>query len=198
MSGSKKRSDRLAPAGGTTNYDELIKRCDKGDKAALSELRALLAKPEAAKLYDLDILVANVERSWLDVCLGKDSAVKEFAKVELRRLRKDVAGPNPSPLESLLADRIALCWLQLQYADTIYAQNMSQLTHQQSEHMQNRQDRAHRRFLAAVKTLAQVRKLGVPVVQFNIAEKQVNVVTASGQADPATQDPGDVADDPEE
>ena len=188
MSGSKKRSDRLAPAGGTTNYDELIKRCDKGDKAALSELRALLAKPEAAKLYDLDILVANVERSWLDVCLGKDSAVKEFAKVELRRLRKDVAGPNPSPLESLLADRIALCWLQLQYADIKYAQTMSQATREQSEHLQNRQDRAHRRFLSAIRTLAQVRRLGVPVLQFNIAEKQVNVVGVPASEDQPASD----------
>ena len=36
-------------------------------------------------------------------------------------------------------------------------------------------DRAGARYLAALKPLAQVRKLAVPVLQVNIAEKQVNV-----------------------
>jgi hypothetical protein len=36
-------------------------------------------------------------------------------------------------------------------------------------------DATNRRFLAAVKTLALVRKLAVPVLQVNIAKKQVNV-----------------------
>jgi hypothetical protein len=35
-------------------------------------------------------------------------------------------------------------------------------------------DRAHRRYLSALKTLALVRKLAVPVLQPNFAEKQVN------------------------
>ena len=38
-----------------------------------------------------------------------------------------------------------------------------------------RLDRAQRRYLAASKTLAQMRKLRVPAVQVNIGEKQVNV-----------------------
>jgi len=36
-------------------------------------------------------------------------------------------------------------------------------------------DHAHRRYLSALKTLALVRKLAVPVLQVNIARKQVNV-----------------------
>ena len=36
-------------------------------------------------------------------------------------------------------------------------------------------DHAHRRYLSAIRTLAQVRKLLVPVVQVNIADRQVNV-----------------------
>ena len=38
-----------------------------------------------------------------------------------------------------------------------------------------RMDRAHRRYLTAIKTLAIVRKLALPVLQVNIAKKQVNV-----------------------
>ena len=36
-------------------------------------------------------------------------------------------------------------------------------------------DWAHKRYLSAIKTLAVVRKLAVPVLQVNIARKQVNV-----------------------
>jgi hypothetical protein len=36
-------------------------------------------------------------------------------------------------------------------------------------------DKAHARFLSAVKTLAQVRKLALPTLQVNIARNQVNV-----------------------
>ena len=45
-------------------------------------------------------------------------------------------------------------------------------------------DATNRRFLAAVKTLALVRKLAVPVLQVNIAKKQVNV--AANAVVPAT------------
>jgi hypothetical protein len=43
----------------------------------------------------------------------------------------------------------------------------------QDEHRQKRLDKAHRRHLSAIRTLAQIRKLG-PAVQINIAEKQIN------------------------
>jgi hypothetical protein len=36
-------------------------------------------------------------------------------------------------------------------------------------------DRAHKRYLSAIKTLATVRKLAVPVLQINVAKQQVNV-----------------------
>jgi hypothetical protein len=40
----------------------------------------------------------------------------------------------------------------------------------QGDYRQKRLDRAHRRHLSAVRTLAQIRKMG-PAVQINIAEK---------------------------
>ena len=44
-------------------------------------------------------------------------------------------------------------------------------------------DRAHRRYLSAIKTLATVRKLALPVLQVNIAKKQVNVASPCLHAD---------------
>jgi hypothetical protein len=39
-------------------------------------------------------------------------------------------------------------------------------------------DHAHRRYLSALRALALVRKLALPVLQVNIARKQVNVAGA--------------------
>jgi hypothetical protein len=45
-------------------------------------------------------------------------------------------------------------------------------------------DRAHRRYLSALRTLALVRKLALPVLQVNIAGKQqVNVGAAAAPPD---------------
>ena len=80
-------------------------------------------------------------------------------------------------MESLLVERIVACWLQLQYYEVLYAQNFRQLSLRQSESQQKRIDQAHRRYLSAIRTLAQVRKLVKPsVAQINIAEKQINTV----------------------
>jgi hypothetical protein len=48
----------------------------------------------------------------------------------------------------------------------------------QVELRQLRIDRAHARFLSAVRTLAQVRKLAVPVLLLNVTKTQVNVAGA--------------------
>jgi len=54
---------------------------------------------------------------------------------------------------------------------------------QMADYHLRRQDRAHRRFLTAMKTLATVRKLGLPVLQVNIGENQVNVANATVTSD---------------
>lgn len=45
----------------------------------------------------------------------------------------------------------------------------------QAELHQRKIDAAHRRFLSAVRTLAQIRKLALPNLQVNIGQNQVNV-----------------------
>ncbi len=56
-----------------------------------------------------------------------------------------------------------------------------------AEYCQRRINHAHRRYLSTLRTLAQVRKLAVPMVQVNVARKQVNLmgVLAAGDATPA-------------
>jgi hypothetical protein len=105
---------------------------------------------------------------------------KELLRDELCEFRDKLAGPNPSPIETVLADTAATCWFafrmhEAQYAGTVSGDGMS-LT--QSEHAQRRMDRAHRRFLSTLKTLASVRRLALPALQINVARQQVNQVNA--------------------
>jgi hypothetical protein len=88
-------------------------------------------------------------------------------------LTTELAGPQPSPLERLLIERIAICWLQLSYAEVLYAKNIQDLGFQQAEHYEQRVSKAQARYLAAIRTLAQVRRLGVPAMQVNIGQQQV-------------------------
>ena len=92
-------------------------------------------------------------------------------------MRADLAGPNPTPIERLLVERVVACWLQVQDADVRYAQ-AKDLSLKWYEYCQRRMNHSHKRYLSAVKTLALVRKLAVPVLQVNIAKKQVNVAGA--------------------
>ena len=70
-----------------------------------------------------------------------------------------------------------MTWLALAIAEGVYYRSLTDgLDSFEDECHQKRVERAQRRHLAAVKTLAGVKKLGMPVVQVNIGEKQINVV----------------------
>ncbi len=149
----------------------LIDRAQEGDKEALPVLRKVLdEEPRIARFVNL---ARDVERSIVKKISGDDVFTQEALPRNLKAMRKDVAGESPSPLERLLAERITVCWLELQYFEAIYAQNIGKLTMAQGDHHQRRIDKAHRRYLSSIKALAQIRKMG-PAVQINIAEKQIN------------------------
>jgi hypothetical protein len=149
----------------------LIDRAQDGDKDVLPTLRRVLdEEPRIARFVDL---ARDVERSLVEKISGNDMFTQEAIPHNLEAMRKEIAGENPSPLERLLAERITVCWLELQYFEALYAQNMGDMTLAQGDYHQRRIDKAHRRYLSSIKALAQIRKLG-PAVQINVAEKQIN------------------------
>jgi len=151
---------------------ELVERAGRGDETTLPALRELLDfEPELVSAWG--DLARKAERELLEVRAGNNLRTKEAVQRKLRAMETELAGLSPSPLEKLLVERVAACWLQLHWAEVIYAQNLGSLTMTQSEYHQRCLDRMHRRYLSSIKTLAQIRKLGPPV-QINIAEKQIN------------------------
>jgi hypothetical protein len=119
----------------------------------------------------------------IDWAAGKDgdAQTKARLKVELRDLAAELAGPSPSPVESVLADTAATAWFAFRMSEAQYAGGATSeggMTLAQSEHAQRRTDRAHRRLMSTLKTLAAVRRLATPRVV------RVNVATANGDYQP--------------
>jgi len=123
---------------------------------------------------DLGDLARQARLAWLDLIGGGVSPLSDATTRAMAALHLDIVGPAPTPLERLLADRIVLCWLQVHYADIVCARVQGG-TVQQREYYQRCQERAQRRYLSAIRSLACVRRLLRPDVQVNIAARQVNV-----------------------
>ena len=149
----------------------LVDRAQDGDTEVLPVLRKVL--DEEPRIAGFVNLARDVERAVVKRIAGDDVFTQEAMPRNLKAKRKEIAGENPSPLERLLAERITVCWLELQYFEAIHYQNIGKLTITQGDYHQRRIDKAHRRYLSSIKALAQIRKM-VPAVQINIAEKQIN------------------------
>ena len=155
---------------------ETIHRAQQGDDAAMPAVRDLLDRvPEIRRIMGGEL--QEIANTLITRSLGgdEDLAFREAIQRKLEALRRKLEGSNPSPMEQLLVDRIVACWLQVQEADIRIAR-LSDTSIAQANFYQKRQDRAHRRILSAIKTLATVRKMALPMLQVNIAEnQQVNV-----------------------
>ena len=162
----------------------VVRRAEKGDKAALAEVRGWLANPGLA-----DALSGDPAREALRLLVDKYTAspvVREAVTHKLDEMRRELLGPSPSPLERLLVERVVLTWLYLHRAEAGYA-GLSDVTMRQGEYHQRVLTAAQKRYLAAVKGLSEVRRLALPTLQVNIAKKQVNVAaTAVAVAPPAS------------
>jgi hypothetical protein len=159
----------------------LIQRSEQGDATTLPVLREMLKTPSFLDAYSN--VARHAQNALVDKYAGKNLPIKEGLEQKMQSLQAELAGPNPSPLERLLAERIAVCWLHLYTLESIYARKDS-LSVEHGNYYQENINRAHRRYLSAIKTLATVRKLAMPVLQINFAKRQLNVagtcVTADG------------------
>jgi len=159
--------------------EKLFRRAEQGDEKALAVMREWFDDTPSAcdKLGD----VAREAADSLVKVFTKNRVVQEALHSKLNALRREIGGSGPTPLENLLAQRIAACWLQVYYLEAIWAQNLKNcgLTGRQSESFQRSIDRAQRRYLSAIKALVQVRRLLGPVLQVNIAKQQVNIAQST-------------------
>lgn len=112
------KTDNLPTA---DEIDSLVKRAGKGDSQAAGQLRKFLeSAPAVAEILGGD-LAQVVDQTLVRDAAGKNLAFKEAMRQKLLSLRSELAGPTPTPLERLLVDRIATCWLQLHLGELRWA-----------------------------------------------------------------------------
>jgi len=178
------------PTGGSSaliaRIDEATKRADRGDKSALAVIAQVFdLVPSVWESYGN--LAAAAENALVELWAGDSALTRAGLRRKLAAMRGELAGPEASPLERLLVERVVACWLQSYHADFAYAGALKELPPKEAEHYQRRQDRAARQYLKALRNLAEVRRLLVPTVQVNIAKRQVNI---AGHVNSETLDAG--------
>jgi hypothetical protein len=159
--------------------EELLTRANQGDARAAADL--LAACRAVPHLWEqLSVLTRHAERAWIDLVAPDrphNRVARQVLAQDLARKRRQAAGAAPSPLEGLLAERIALHWLAVEFAEAEYARKVKQgMSFKEGEYYAKRCEQANRQLLRAIEALARVRRLLVPTLQVNIADQQINLV----------------------
>jgi hypothetical protein len=158
----------------------VVRRAQAGDRTALPDLRKALDEHPGYFDHAGD-LALMAQHTWLDLLSGTDLFIRETVERKLQEMRVELAGANPSPLEMLLVERIVACWLQLNHSDTVFAGNQSSPEAVRKELMK-RQESAQRRYVDAIKQLAQLRKLVSPkakAVNVKVTEDPLGATVAA-------------------
>ena len=120
---------------------------------------------------------------WLTDCLVRLAAgnadeakgTRETLRRQMNEVAADLAGPTPSPVEMMLCRTAAICWQALRAFEAEYAALAPKgMSISQADYHLRRVDGAHRRLMRTLRTLAAVRRAGIPAVQINVARQQVN------------------------
>jgi hypothetical protein len=151
-------------------FRDLIQRAQQGDESTLAQLQEVMKSPTAVACFG-GYLAKTLEMTVVTRAAGKNLPFQEAILRQLQALREDLASSKASPLEKLLVDRIVCCWLLLYDAETCYHQ-AKDMTIPQGDYHQRRIDRLHRRLLSAVRMLAVVRRLALPVVRVKTSERK--------------------------
>lgn len=109
----------------------------------------------------------------------KNAVAFESIQAKLNNLRSTLEKASDSSVEKLLIDQILTGWMDVSVTGSKLAA-LSEGNHSQSSgtYWDRRYHTAHARLLRSIEMLARVRKLGLPSVQINVAEKQINVAQA--------------------
>ena len=156
-----------------TRLRDLLKQTEKGDEKAVPAIRKILDETPDLAWRSRNIGKMAERLLIKEMTREEDLAAKEMIQHQLDSMRSEIAGEDPSALELLLTERIVATWLQVQLFEGHYASGLGKHTLAQGNYYQKRLDRAHRNHLSAIRTLAQIRKMGPAAVQINIQRNSV-------------------------
>jgi hypothetical protein len=128
-------------------------------------------------IHSLGSLANHVRNRLIQAIASKDILMQELLHRKCEDMRETLAGPDPSYIEVLLAERAAVCWL-VAYRAELAGVSTEGLTVHAAECRQKALTHAHNRLNSALRTLAQVRRLKLPSLR---AQMQINVALGAPQ-----------------
>ena len=139
------------------DFKLLVTRANTGDATALTQLRELLdARPEIwQRIGDL---AKHAETLMVDLISAGNKLMAESLHRTLKEMKAELLGPGTSMLERMAVERLLACWLQLQYTDSVVGKSEGG-TLANANFQLKRQNAADNRYHAAVKALAELRRL---------------------------------------
>ncbi len=145
------------PKAPADTLQSILSRAREGDKTVLPKLQRLLdLKPEIWRVsHDL---VTMSELAWLKRLSAGDLLALESFRRQVQQIKLDLIGPTPKALEKLLADRIVAACLAVHDAEICEASN-DPTGGKLAAMRLKRLESANKRFNAAIKALAMVRRL---------------------------------------
>ena len=172
-----RRSPAPKPKRTPEEHAALIRRGNAGDTYAIAEL---VDEPRPIDAFKIDPgdYGARVEQDLIVLCASTIDEQADIIRYE-QQLRTDLDGPAPTPIERSLVDEIVTCSLHLNFIRRQWIRALKEGSIANVNALERLLNGAQRRSLDAAKTLAQVRRLVVPVMQVNLANQQVNVVVGS-------------------
>jgi len=167
---SEETKDRLA------ELRALSKRAEAGEKEARKELRRMVRSSSEEVIGRASDVGRRAGQTLARTASGGDPLVEEALFAKLDVMRAQIAGDDPTPLEVLLTERVVSLWMLTTVLEVLlasqYRKNVGEGPERLSPSYIMQQSRilesATRRYLAAIRELARVRKLqGTPPVGAN-------------------------------
>jgi hypothetical protein len=158
----------------------LSDRAESGDKAARRELRKAVRASSSEVVRQASELARRGQWALIKTAAAGEPLMEEALVSRLDLMRVEIAGENPSALESLLTEKVVGAWLLSELLELLNSAQLTGIPEVQRvpqsflKFYLGWQEQAHRRFLSAIRELARVRRLqsGVPSSQTNV---QINL-----------------------
>jgi hypothetical protein len=165
-----KQPDRQKPKAMPTPLQATVELVRRGHRELLPQLRQLLKQQPDVFQYVGD-LSRQAERAWLEMLGGEDDLLKESVVLYADELKKSLAGPNATPLERLTAERIAACWIEVEYHRAWLVQHPQADGSKTTQLHEKRFEAAHRRMERTMMTLASIKKLLPRTIEVQLLQK---------------------------
>jgi hypothetical protein len=152
----------------------LVKKVDRENAkpADVEKLRQVLRHGPAA---GVDFQAEITPTTYRAVIASMQHTALEGIAIErtCEKKKADLGYANASPMEKMLIDAVVLTWLRYTQVERSAASVWGgSHTSESGAYWDKRLSAAQRRYLRAIETLARVRRLALPMLQVNIAEKQ--------------------------